>query len=114
VLAARHVEGLPERLTFRFDLPDPFLPRAEATFVIGSLLCEVRLRLRSALGCPPAESRSRREQATARAREFGTCLAEIVFDVGAQFDLASEIVLERLLTGAGGHPFGYAELLGVV
>ena len=113
-LAARRVEGLPERVTFRFDLPDRFLPRAEATFVIGSLLGEVRLPLRSALGCPPAESRSRREQTTARAREFGTCLAEIVFDVGAQFDLASEIVLDRLLTGAGGHPFGFRELLGVL
>ena len=113
-LAARRVEGLPERVTFRFDLPDRFLSRAEATFVIGSLFGEVRLPLRSAFGRPPAESRSRREQTTARAREFGTCLAEIVFDVGAQFDLASEIVLDRLLTGAGGHPFAFGELLGVL
>ena len=97
-----------------FDLPDRFFSRAETTFVIGSLLGELRLQLRSVLGRPPAESRSRREQTTAHAREFGARLVEIVLDVGARFRLASEFVLDRLLPGAGGHPLGLGELLGVL
>ena len=95
-------------------MPDRFLSRAETTFVIGSLFGETRLSLRSVLGRPPAESRSRREQTAAHAREFGTRLAEIMLDIGARFGLASEIVLDRLLACAGGHPFGLGELLGAL
>ena len=113
-LSAHRVERLPQRLTFDLDVPDRALALGEATLVNVALDVELRLQAGPVVHRPPAERRSGLEKPAPTARELGARLGQLALDTGAPLRLTSEVVLERLLAGAGGLPFRLASLFGLL